>query len=113
MNLEEKILAYKRLDEQIKALEEQKKRLSQEIIPLIPKKKVDVPGYRAYCHSRLSISLPLEKARLFGATKMVEQVDKEKIKELYKQGQEIEGVKEISYLLVKAVAEPDLKDEDF
>ncbi|MBX7067601.1 MAG: hypothetical protein K1X28_10265 [Parachlamydiales bacterium] len=100
MSLEEKIIAYKQLMREIEALEERKKLLSQEIISEMPDKKVEIADYRAYRYTRLSIKIPLEEARLLGATRMEEHVDKEKIKELHESGRQIEGVKEFSYLLV-------------
>ena len=100
MNLAEKIIAYKTLTQEIATLEEQKKSLGQEIIAEMTDKKMEIGGYSAYRYNRLAISVPLEQARLFGATKIAEQVDKEKIKELYNMGQQIEGVKEFSYLVV-------------
>ena len=100
MSLEEKIIAYKMLSLQIESLEMQKKTLAQEILTAMPSKKVDVGNYRASRYIRLSIRLPLEQARLLGATKMEEQIDKDKIKERHKMGEKIEGVQEIAYLVV-------------
>lgn len=105
MSLEEKIIAYRKLSREINALEEQKRDLSLEIMAEMPEKKVDVAGYRAYRHKKLSIKIPIEEARALNATKMEELVDKEKIKELYEQGQQMDGVKEITYLIVTAKKE--------
>lgn len=54
-----------------------------------------------YCN-RLSIKLPLEAARALDAVKMEETVDKDKIKLLYKAGQQIEGVSEIEFVQIIA-----------
>ncbi len=101
MSLEDKIIAYKALTQEIDKLEEQKRTLAQEILAEMPEKKIDVAGYRVYRYTRLSIAVPLEEARLLGATQMTEQVDKEKIKELHGKGHQIEGVKEVTYLQVR------------
>lgn len=105
MSLEEKIIAYRKLSREINALEEQKRDLSLEIMAEMPEKRIDVAGYRAYRHKKLSIKIPLEEARALNAIKIEEHVDKEKIKELYEQGQQINGVQEITYLVVTAKKE--------
>lgn len=102
MTLEEKILAYKTLIQEIDLLEEKKKVLSQEILSEMTSKKMEIAGHKIYHYHRLSITTPLEAARLIDATKMTEQIDKEKIKDLYNNGQKIEGVKEIDYLVVSS-----------
>lgn len=105
MELVEKIVAYKALGDQIQALEEERRALGKQILEEMPKKTIEVPGYRACRHSRLSIRVSLENARQFDAIKMVEEVDKEKIKALHKVGTTIEGVEEIAYLVVSAQRE--------
>lgn len=105
MDLEEKIIAYKTLCQQIDELEKKKRELSQEILAEMPSKKMAVAGFRAYRYTRLAIATPLELARTLGATKMQEQVDREKIKELFLLGQTIEGVRNIDYLVVRAAVE--------
>ncbi|MCI0616192.1 hypothetical protein L0244_24690 [bacterium] len=100
MSLEDKIIAYKRLGLQIESLEEKKKALGQEILLEMPLKKMEIAGYKAFRYTRLAIRIPLEEARILGVTKMEEQIDKEKVKQLYKMGQKMDGVREIAYLIV-------------
>lgn len=98
MILEEKIKAYKALGQEIEALEEQRKALGKETLADMPSKTLLMPGYKATRYTRLVINVPLEQARLLGATKTEEQVDKVKIKKLLEMGQSIECIQEVAYL---------------
>lgn len=100
MTLEEKMAAYREICREIHRLEEEKKTLAQEILTEMPSKKMAFPGYIARVYTRLLIRIPMEQARMLDATKMVEQVDKDKISEIHKSGVALEGVREISYLVV-------------
>ena len=102
MDLIEKIVAYKQLVQQIEILKEEKRRVSSEIIAEMPDKKFETAEFKAIRYQRLSIHLPLESARQLEATKMEEQIDKEKIKNLFHSGVAIEGVEMRTYLLVSA-----------
>jgi hypothetical protein len=100
IELLQQIKLHKELSKKIEELEEQKKLLGLSIMAQMADKTLKIPGYIVRRCSRLSISVPLEKARLLQATKMQEIVDKERIKSLYNSGQPIEGVKEITYIQV-------------
>lgn len=104
MELEAIVIAYKELTRQIDALEEKKKALSEEIIRAVPleAKSVRVADYVVRRYSRLSIKTSLEVARVLDAVKMEETVDKEKIKQIYLQGEAVPDVKEIQYINVSA-----------
>lgn len=102
MDLAEKIATYKQLIRQIGILEEEKRKISQEIIAEMPEKRFESAEFKAIRYQRLSIRPPLELARLLHATRMEEQVDKEKIKQIFHSGVHIEGVEMRSYLLVSA-----------
>lgn len=107
MELSEKVATYKKLIRQIEALEKEKQQITQEIIAEMPDRKFETPEFKAIRYQRLSIRPPLEIARQLSATKMEEQVDKEKIKEIFYSGVPIEGVEERSYLLVSAKKQVD------
>jgi hypothetical protein len=109
MTLEEKIAAYKVFGKKIEELEKQKKLLAAEILQSIPKEmnSIDVERYRVRRVSRLSIRTSLESAKLLNAIKMQEVVDKEKIKKLYEQGQEVPDVSEIHYIHVSSLVTED------
>ncbi|HEY2810066.1 MAG TPA: hypothetical protein VGJ00_01560 [Rhabdochlamydiaceae bacterium] len=102
MGLAEKIATYKQLIRQIEQLEEEKRKISQEIIAEMPDKRFETAEFRAICYQRLSIRPSLDLARHLNATKMEEQIDKEKIKQIFHSGVPIEGVEMRSYLLVSA-----------
>jgi hypothetical protein len=106
MDLAKKIETYKALIRQIDLLEEEKKRIAQEILALMPDPKFETPQYKAVRYQRLSIKTTLEHARLFDATKMVEELDKEKIKEIFLSGVPIEGVEEQTFLRVSEKNSP-------
>jgi len=100
MNLEEKIAAHKELGKKIDVLEEERKALSQAIMQEMHGKTMQVANFLVRKYSRLSIKIPLEKARILGAVKMEEVVDKEKIKSLYQLDKTMEGVSEIQYIQI-------------
>ena len=114
MTLEEKIAIYKDVKNKIEELENQKKILVAEILQLIPNevKSIEVAGDFVKRFCRLSIRTSLENAKLFNAVKMQEVVDKEKIKKLYEQGQQIPDVSEIHYIQVSLSKKTDTA-EDF
>ncbi|MBI3508508.1 MAG: hypothetical protein HY069_02575 [Chlamydiia bacterium] len=66
-------------------------------------KQMRVADYIVRKYRRLAIKLSLEDARIISATKMEEVVDKEKIKELHRQGDVIPGVSEFEYISVALV----------
>jgi len=105
MEIEEKIAKYKELGKQISELEEQKKILVSEILRCIPKetKSIQVAGHSVKRICRLSIRTSLETAKLFKAVKIQEIVDKEKIKRLYEEGQNIPDVSEFEYIQVSCL----------
>lgn len=111
MSFEEDVAAYRRLSEQIHALEEQRKALGQKIMGQMTEKKMVFSDCTVHRYMRLSIRMPIEQARSLGATVMVEQIDREKIKELYRLGEPLEGVKEHSYLMVSQKKEDFSSDE--
>ena len=102
MNLEKKIAAYKDLGKRIEELERQKKVLVAEILQFIPieTKSIQIAGNCVKRVRRLSIRTSIESAKLFHAVKMQEVVDKEKIKRLYEQGQQIPDVTEFEFIQV-------------
>ena len=106
MSLEDKLVAYRELCRQIQRLEEEKKALSALILQEMPNKKMAFADCIARVYTRLSIRIPMEQARMFDATKMVEQVDRAKIKEIYKSGVPLEGVSEMSYLMISSAQSP-------
>ena|SRR3990167_8237094 len=101
MDLAEKVALYAAVCSQIKKLEEEKEKLREEILAEMPVKKMDFPIGTVQRYTRLLIKMPIENARQFAATQMVEQIDKNKIKHLFYSGTPLEGVKEFSYLVVK------------
>ncbi len=105
MTLEEKIAAYKDLGKKIEELERMKKNLVSEILEFIPKetKAIRVGEYSVRRVRRLSIRTSIESAKLFNAVKVQEVVDKEKIKRLVGQGQQIPDVTEFEFIQVSAL----------
>lgn len=105
MTLEEKVAAYKDLGKKIEELERLKKNIVREILELIPKetKTIHVANYSVKRVRRLSILTSLENAKLFNAVKVQTVVDKEKIKELFEQGQQIPDVTEYEYIQVSSL----------
>jgi len=117
MTLEEKIKAYKELRRKIEELEEKKKVLVAEILDLIPKesKILHVAEYLVKRITRLSIRISLENAKLFGAVKMEEIIDKEKIKKLFALGHSLPDVSEIEFIQVSSPykSRKDAKEEPY
>jgi hypothetical protein len=103
MSLDENVAAYREICQKIRQLEEEKKALSQVILKEMPTKKMVFPDYVARICKRFSIHVPIEEARTLGAIKMVEQVDRDKIKEMHSSGVAIKGVEEISYLVISSM----------
>lgn len=103
MSLEEQIKQHKEISLQIEALEAQKKILSVEIMGAMTKKSMQFGSYVVRRCSRLSISSTVDQARPFQALKLAEVVDKEKLKELYKNGTFVPGIKEIEYIQVSLI----------
>jgi hypothetical protein len=105
MSLETKIARYVELRQQIEELENQKKALMSEVLELLPQEtpSVFIPGYRVKRASLLTIKTSLESAKQFGAVKMKEVVDKEKIKKLYLEGLNPPDVSEVHFIQVYAV----------
>jgi len=100
MEIEELVTAYKEIAFKIEELEKAKKVLSQSIMKEMTTKTVQVGNYMVRRYSRLSVRVSLENARVLDAIKIEETVDKDRIKEIYQQGQPIEGVSEIQYVTV-------------
>ncbi len=100
MELEEQIRLHKEISKKIEELEEQKRLLSQAIMQSMSEKTLQMGSYFVRRYSRLSITMTPDEARPYNAVKLEETVDKEKIKELFKQGNSIAGVKEIEYIQI-------------
>lgn len=102
MSIEEKVLAYQDLRAKIKALEEEKQKIYQEILDAFPTNEllIESEHFRLKKHTRLSIKTTVEQARAFDATKTEEIVDKDKIKQLIYSGTFVPNVKESSYFFV-------------
>ena len=100
MSLEEQIRTYQALVRQIAEIERQKKELGAEILKQMTAKILSIPGYTVRRYDRLSIKTPVEEARKFGATKMEEVLDKEKLKQLHASGAEIPGISPLSFIQV-------------
>jgi predicted phage-related endonuclease len=109
-SLEEKAAEYIELKKTIEALEARKKALAAEMLECMPKESrhVDLSKWWVKKASILSIKTSLAHAQRFGAVKIEEVIDKEKLKQLYKSGQNPPGVSEIHYIQVytKKVQEP-------
>lgn len=100
MILAEKVRMHKELSKKIAELEEQKKLLGEEILAQMENSTLHVIGYTVKKYDRLSIKLSIEDARALNAVKIEETIDKDKIKEMHKQGRAIAGVNETSYIVV-------------
>lgn len=100
MDLQEQVKKHKEISLKIEELEEQKKKLGQDIMQQMTAATLQLPGYHVRRFNRLSIKLSLDDARLLNAVKWEETVDKDKIKALHKTGQPIDGVSEIQYIQV-------------
>ena len=106
MGLEEKVLSYRKITEEINDLEIRKKILTTEILLLMTQneEKIETQNLKVKRHSRLNIKTPIETARSFGATKSGEIVDKDQIKKLISQGILIDGVTESTYIIVSKLS---------
>ena len=102
MSMEDKVRAYRALGDKIEELEAQKKALVQEILQAMPsdQKVLRVAEYQVRRIMRLSIRTSLEDAKLLGAVKIEEVIDRDKIKELYRINQTPPGVSEFEYIQV-------------
>lgn len=107
MTFDEKIITYKQLKEEIEALEIKKKALLAEILALFPPnvKSVQSGSYQVKRATLISVKMSLEEARLLDLVKIEEQVDKERAKALYKQGEKIPGISETHYIQFYAIKE--------
>lgn len=103
MSLEEKIVRYREIQEKIKLLEEEKKKVYQEILDSFPdcQKEIFSQTCRVRKFVRMTIKTTLEEARIFQATKTEEIVDKDKIKALIKTGMSIPNVDQVAYFLIQ------------
>lgn len=90
--LETNIRAYKELAQRIAELEEQKKQLGQVILQQMKAKTMSVAGYLVRKCERINVSIDLQKAREWHATKLEEVIDKDKLKQLHRAGHEIPGI---------------------
>lgn len=107
LSLEEQIRLHKDISEKIEELEVQKKELGVAIMQQMLTPILQVPGYRVKrCH-RLSIAVSVDNARTLNAIKLEEVVDKDKIKELYRLGNPIEGVTEVNYIQISKIPHSD------
>ncbi len=100
MNLEDQIRQHKEISLKIEELEAQKKALGQSIMQAMNSKALQLGPYLVRRFSRLSFTLTVDQARPFKAIKLEEVVDKDKLKELYRQGTSIPGAKEVEYIQI-------------
>lgn len=100
MNLEEQIKLHKEISKQIEELEEKKKNLGMQILQQMKEKTLKIPGFLVRHCRRLSFNLSVEEARVYGAVKMEETVDKVKLKALYHEGHSINGIQEVNYIQI-------------
>lgn len=109
----DKVHAYKQIQRSIEELEAQKKLLGEEILELMPNdlSTVHLSAYRVQRVNRLSIRISVKDAEAFEAVKTEKVVDREKIKQLFKQGENIPGVSEINYIQVYSNIEIEPKEE--
>ena len=100
--LEDKVRAYKDLSSQIAELEEKRKILGAEILQMLSKgtKTFYIAGYRVQRCERLSIKISLEDARMIGATKNEEVINKDEIKRLHQLGHALPNVQMKESLIV-------------
>ena len=99
-NLEDLVRMHKEKSLKIQELELEKKALGILILNQMTDKKLTVADYIVRRYKKLTIKLALDEARLYDAVKMEETVDRDRIKELYDQGEKIQGVSEIEYISV-------------
>lgn len=100
--LEDKVKAYRDLANQVSELDEKRKQLGREILQLLSKdaKTFLIAGHRVQRSLRLSIKTCLEDARMLGATKQEEVVDKQEIKRLFELGHTIPDVQVVESVIV-------------
>ncbi len=115
MSLEEKVLKYKQIQNEIKRLETEKEIVYEEILHSFQQdeKELFSESFRVRKYVRLSIKTTVEEAKAFGATKVEELVDKDKIKEIIHSGVLVPNVTETNYFLVQKLNKKnDLLDEN-
>lgn len=100
--LEDQVKAYKDLSNQIAELDEKRKTLSAKILQMLSKdaKTFYIAGYRVQRFERLSIKISVENARILGATKNEEVINKDEIKRLHRLGHAIPDVELKESLIV-------------
>lgn len=100
--LENEVLAYKELSKQIDLLTEKRKMLGNEILQKLSRdsKTFQIAGYRVQRCSRFSIKTSIEDAKVYGATKMQEVLDKDEIKRLYEMGEPIPDVQKFEMIAI-------------
>jgi len=97
--LPQKLIRYQQVLLQKESLGKKRKDLAHEILAAMPKKGlIDTADFKAACKEKLVIRTSLEDARKLGATKMVEQVDKAKLRKLYLSGIPVKGIEKRSFL---------------
>jgi hypothetical protein len=97
------IKLHKEISLKIDELEQKKKELGLSIMQRMVSPVLQVPGYRVKRFNRLSISVSVDIARMLNAVKMEEVVDKDKIKEIYRNGQPVQGVTEVNYIQISQI----------
>jgi hypothetical protein len=114
MTLEDKIKTYQELKEKIELLEEQKKTLVSEILQLMPleQKSIRVDAFTVKKAMRLNIKISVDNARIIGAVKTQEVVDREKIKKLYELGEYLPDVSEIHFIQVYSNSKKEVESEE-
>jgi hypothetical protein len=112
MSIIEKIKTYRELRRKIDELDEHRRQLGAEILELMPAENdhLCIADYQVKRIVRLSIKTSLETAKSFGAVKMQEVVDKEKIKTLYESGQTIPDVSKIQFVQIRGT--PTVEDSE-
>ena len=105
MSLEEKVISYRELALKIAELESEKKLLSQEILMLMPRnaETLRIQNLQVKRFTRLTIKTSLEDAKIFGAIKIEEVVDKDALKKLLSQGIFIPDITESTFIIVSKV----------
>lgn len=101
--LEQKLKEYRQIADQIKELEAKKKEVSQIILNMIPQemKKLTTPHYKVFKQQRLSFKTTIEEATGLHAVKTEVVLDKEKLKAMIEEGQDVPGVSKSEFILVK------------
>lgn len=101
--LEEKLKEYREIADRIKELEAKKKEIGQIILNMIPigMKKLSTPHFKVFKQQRLSFKTTIEEATGLQAVKTEVVLDKEKLKSMVENGQEVPGVSKSEFILVK------------